>query len=81
VSNQENQRPTFLLRLRPEPHVTDPFRALRGLLKAHYDALACVAPAAKYRTKLQKLLKSFAMMSQGARRATAVKTDDTGARP
>jgi len=28
------ERPIFLLWLRPEPPVTDPIRALRGLLKA-----------------------------------------------
>jgi hypothetical protein len=34
MMTEKDERPTFLLHLRPEPHVADPFRALRGLLKA-----------------------------------------------
>jgi hypothetical protein len=34
MTDEANRRPVFLLRLRPEPHVTDPVRSLRNMLKA-----------------------------------------------
>lgn len=38
------QRPTFLVRLRPEPHVTDAVHALRALLKLalRHFGLRCI---------------------------------------
>ena len=69
------QRPIFLVRLRPEPHVTDTVRALRALLKL---ALRRFGPALHRRARRGRAVMSLAQIPRLRQLLLMLSSDQPG---